>query len=69
MHTSTHNDNVSLAQLFQKHLSNSSHKRGILDNVRHKKHSSKQKWTNREYRMQNTEDVENQYVKIYCNKN
>ena len=30
------------------------------------KKSVKQKWTNRGYNVQYTEDVENQNVKIYC---
>ena len=48
---------------------NASHKHDILDYGEHKKRSSKKKWTNREYYVRNNEDVENQDVKIYCNKN
>ena len=32
VHTATQNTNVILSQGFQKHLSNGSHKHGILDN-------------------------------------
>ena len=41
--TSIQNYYVSLSQGFQKHLSNSSHKHGILDYGKHKKWSSKPK--------------------------
>ena len=41
--TATKNTHMSLAQEFQKHLSNASHKHVILDNGRHKKRSSKKR--------------------------
>ena len=41
IHTSTDNYDVSLAQEFQKHLSNASQKCGVLDQGENKKGSSK----------------------------
>ena len=41
MHTSKHNDDVSLVREFQKHLSNASHKHGIVYHGKHKKRLSK----------------------------
>ena len=66
VHTATQNSDVSLAQEFQKHLSNVSHKHDILDNVKHKKRLSKNNWTNREYHVQHNKDVGHQGVNMYC---
>ena len=41
MYTQTHNDDVILAYEFQKHLSNASHKHGIVDYGKLKKMSIK----------------------------
>ena len=56
IHTSTHNYDVILAQEFQKHLSNASHKYSILYYWKHK--ICQENWTNREYNVKNNEDVE-----------
>ena len=53
---------------FQKHFFNESHKHGIKEDGRHKKTSSKQKWTNRYYHVQNSKYVDHQYLKMYCEK-
>ena len=45
---------------------NSSLKHGILDDGKYKKRWSEKNWTNREYHVQKNEDVEHQYVKMYC---
>ena len=62
IHTSTQNANVSLAQYFQKHLSNASLKHGCLDQWKQKKLSINQNW--KYIDVQNNEDVEDQYVKV-----
>ena len=64
----TKKSDVPLALEFQKHLFNESHKHGIKEDGRHKKTSSKQKWTNRYYHVQNSKDVDHQYLKMYCEK-
>ena len=66
VHTATQNTEAVLALEFQKHFSNAPHKHGILDHGIHTKISSKQKWTDIEYHVQNNKDVEHQYVKVYC---
>ena len=69
METSTQDSDVSLAQGFQRQFSDESRKRGILDYGKDQKRSGKEKWTNREYCVQKSEDVEHQDVKMYCNIN
>ena len=55
MHTTTHTNNISLAQLFQNNFSNESHRHGIIDDGKHKKIFI---FRNREYHVQKTEDFE-----------
>ena len=43
VHTATQNVDVSLALKFQKQLSNTSHKHGILDHVKQTKNANKEK--------------------------
>ena len=69
VHTAAQNTYVSLALEFQKHLSNESHKHGIIDNGKDKKSSSKQKCTNREYHVKHNEDVKHKDVIMYCATN
>ena len=57
---------MSLELEFKKHLSNESHKHGIIDHRKHKKSSSKQNFTNKEYHVQHNKYVKHQDVKIYC---
>ena len=49
MYTSTHNADVSLAQEFQKQLSNASLKNVLLDDGKHNNFLTKQNCTDREY--------------------
>ena len=69
VHIEIHNDDMSLAQEFRKHLYNASHKHGILDQGKHTKKSSKQKWENGEYRVQHNKYVKHQYMNMYCATN
>ena len=69
MHSSTQNDDVSLAKYLQKHLSKEHQKNLVIDKVKHRKISSKRKWTDRDYHVKDTADVAHKEVKIYCNMN
>ena len=69
MHTATKNTDVSLSLKFQKHLSNELRKHGILVHGKHKKTSSKQKWTNNYYYVQHHKYVKHHDVNIYCGSN
>ena len=66
VHTVTQNTDVSLAQGFQKHLSNESRKHGIID---HGKHKRCQVNKSGHYHVQHNKDVDHQDVKIYCATN
>ena len=68
MHSCIHKNDVSLAKQFKKHLSKGDRKHGVIDQVNYSKRSSKRKWTDREYHVQNNADVSNQDVRLYCNK-
>ena len=54
-----------MAKEFQKHMSKYDRKHGFIDQVKYRKLSSKRKWTNREYHVQDNDDVANKDVKIY----
>ena len=66
VHTETQNTYASLAQEFQKHLSNESMTHVIFDHVKYIKSSSKQRWKNREHCVQYNKYVNHQDVKMYC---
>ena len=66
IHAVTVKKYVSLAMEFQKHLFRESLKNGKIDHGENKKRTSKQKWNNRDYHVQNKDDVEHQHVKIFC---
>ena len=68
MHNGDRTHDVSLARKFQKHLSNSAYKHGVIDQENTKR-ERKQKWTEREYPVQYYADVKHKYVKMFCNKN
>ena len=44
-------------------------KYGVIDQVKYRKISSKRKWKDREYHVQDNADVAHKYVKIYCDTN
>ena len=46
-------------------MSKEHYKHGFIDQVKYRKLSSKRKWTNREYHVQDNDDVAHKYVKIY----
>ena len=63
MHTKK---DVSLAKEFQKHLSKDDRKHGVIDQGKNRKISSKRKWTDIEYHIQDNADVAHKDVNIYC---
>ena len=69
MHYYTQKNDVSLAKQFQKYLSMEHHKLGVIDQGKYSKRSSKRKWTDREYHVQDNDDVAHKYVNIYCDTN
>ena len=65
MNSCTPKNYVSLDKEFQKYMSKDDIKHGVIDQVKHRKTSSKRKWTDREYHFQDNADVAHKYVKIY----
>ena len=66
MHSCTHKNDVSLAKKIQKHLSKDHCKHGVIDQGTYGKRSSKRKWTDIEYHVQDNYDVAHKDVKMYC---
>ena len=64
--TSTNTGDVILAIEFQKHLSDISHKNVVIGQGKYRKRASKQKWTERNYHVQNNADVTYIGVKMCC---
>ena len=69
MHSCTPKNDVGLAKEPQKHLSKENSKHGIIDKGNYRKISSKRKWTDREYHVQDNADVAHKYLKMYCDTN
>ena len=69
MHSWTQKEDVSIDKEFQKHISNDYCKHGVVDQGKDIKISSKRKWTDREYHVQDNADVAHKDVKIYCDTN
>ena len=69
IHTGTQKDDVSLVKKFQHFLRKNNHKDGLIDNGKYKKRFKEIKWIDRQYHVQNNDDVEHQDLKIYCNTN
>ena len=65
MHTSTQNNDVSLAKEFQQHLSIENRKNCVIDKGKFIKRASERKRTDRKYHVQDNVDVAHKYVKIY----
>ena len=66
MHSCTPKKDVSLAKGSQKHLSKDDSKHGSIYQRKDSKRSSKIKWTDGEYHVQDNADVAHKNVKIYC---
>ena len=58
-----------MAKEFQTHMSKYHRKHGVIDQGKYRKRSSKRKWTEREYYVQDNDDVSQKDVKIYCDTN
>ena len=65
----TPKNDFSLAKGFQKYMSKDDRKHGVIDQVKYRKRSSKIKWTDREYHVQDNADVAHKDVEIYCDTN
>ena len=65
VHIATKHSDVISVHEFQKHLSNASHKRGILYHGKHLKKSRK-RCSNRKYHVQHNKYINHQGVKMYC---
>ena len=50
-------------------MSRDDRKHGVIDEGKYTKISSKIKWTDKEYHVQDNADVSQKYVKIYCDTN
>ena len=57
IYSENHKDDISLAQEFQKNLSNKSHKNGVIDQGNYRKWESKFKCIEQEYNLQEYNDV------------
>ena len=57
MHYWTHQNDVSLAKQFQKHLYKEHRKYGFIDQGKYRKRASKIKWMDKEYHVQDNADV------------
>ena len=64
MHTSTSNKEISLARELQKNLSYPTRAHGLLYHVKVRKRSSKHKWIDREYHVQESKYMSQISVKM-----
>ena len=70
MYTGKQKYDVSLAKELQHFpTKKKNRKNGIIDQYKYKKRYMKRKWTYRQYHVQDSSDVENQYLKTYCKTN
>ena len=69
MHTGTQKIDVNLAKEFQEHLTKNSRKDGVIDQGKSKKLFMERRWADRQYHVQDNDDFERKYVKMYCNTN
>ena len=68
MNSCTEKNDFSLYKQFQKHLSKEHRKHGVIDKGKYRKISSKRKFTDREYHVQDNADVAHKDLKMYFNK-
>ena len=66
IHTSTQKHGISLAREFQKHRSDTSHRNGVIDQIRYIKWVSQRKWTEHAYHVQDRNNVTKKSVEISC---
>ena len=69
MHTGNQKDDVNLAREFQHHLTREHLKNGVFDQGKNNKQLIERKWKDRQYHVQDNDDVAQQYVRMYCNTN
>ena len=69
MHTGNQNTDVSLAKEFQQHLTKEHRKNGVIGQGKYNKRLTEQKWTDRQYHVQDNYDVSHKDVRMYCNTN
>ena len=69
MHSCTQKNDVSLAKQLQTRLSKENRRHEVIDQGKNRKRSSKRKWTDREYHVQDNADVAHKYAKMYCDTN
>ena len=60
---------ASMAKQLQKYMSKEQCKHGVIDQRKYRKRCSKRKWTDREYHVQENDDVAHKDVKMYCDTN
>ena len=66
MHTAISNTYISLSRVFQKHLSEPTCAHGFINSWKYRKRSSKRKFMERDYHIQDNKDVQHKSVKIPC---
>ena len=69
IHTGNQNNDVSLDEEFQQHLTKEQCKNGVIDQVKYKKRFSEIKCIDRQYHVQDNFDVAHKYLIMYCNTN
>ena len=69
MHTGNQKYDISLAKEFQQHMTKEHRKNGVFDQGKKNKRFMERKWTDRQYHVQDNDDVAHQDVRIYCNTN
>ena len=69
MNSCTPKKYFSLAKELQKIYLRRIRKHGVIDQGNYRKTSSKRKWTDREYHVQDNANVAHKYVKKYCDTN
>ena len=69
MHSCTKNNYFSLAKEYQTYISKEHRKHGVINQENIEKISSKIKWTDREYNVQDNADVAYKDMKMYCDTN
>ena len=66
IHTAMSNTYISLARVFQKHISDPTGSNGLIDHVKYRKRASNRKGTECEYHVQDSKDVQHKSVNISC---
>ena len=69
MHTSNQNNDACLAKEFQQHLTKEHSQKWCHWSEQIKKRLIERKWTDRQYHVQDNDDVAQKDLKFYCNTN